>query len=111
MGISQCICEQLVDSYKMCLTKIIPGGKKKIHMAVRGEFRIEKSTAAKGGNDSYIIFPRDNRYSRRMVNFAVGEAVKHEYDNWNYRDGDLDNSDYQGDHPLSHVNFAENENN
>ena len=44
------ICEQFIDNYKMNLMGIIPDGEMQIHMIIRGEFRIEESTAAKGGN-------------------------------------------------------------
>ena len=43
----QRICEQLIDSYEMNLTKTIQGGEMKIHVIIRGEFRIEESNAAK----------------------------------------------------------------
>ena len=50
MGAFNCISEQLIGNCEMNLTKIIPDGEMQIHMIIRGEFRIEESTAAKGGN-------------------------------------------------------------
>ena len=47
-GNFQRICAQLVDNYKMRLTRIIPVGGKQIHMIIQGESRRKESAMAKG---------------------------------------------------------------
>ena len=79
-------------------------------MIIRGEFRIDGSTAANGGgNESGGGFQRDDRYNRRSVICAFGEEMA--YGDGDYGDRDFGDSDCQGDHHLSQVNFAENDNN
>ena len=56
-----------------------------------------------------MAFQRGSRYNRRRVNFSVGGEMADV--NENYRDADWGNSDFLGGHPLSQVNFEENENN
>ena len=46
---SHCISEQLIDSYKMDLTKTIRDGEMQLRMIAHGEFSSKGSAAANGG--------------------------------------------------------------
>ena len=104
------MCKKLIGSYKMNLTKNTRWGMQ-IHMIIRGELRRKESTAAMGKEASLV------ENTREIIGIIKEWLIALLVKEWNTNTtvGIITmeiggNSDYQGGHPLRHVNFAENEN-